>query len=48
LFTIEGGGRCFSRANIDELDDRQKSRAIASAENLIDTLNDLIDELKRA
>jgi hypothetical protein len=47
LFTLEGGKRSFTKAQIEELDDEQRKDAIASAEGLIEKLKDLVSKLSK-
>jgi len=47
LFTLEGGKRSFTKAQIEELDDEQRKDAIESAEGLIEKLKDLVSKLRK-
>jgi len=47
LFTLEGGKRSFTKADVEELDDEQRKKAIESAEGLIEKRRDLLGSLKK-
>ena len=47
LFTFEGGKRSFTKADVEELDDEQRKKAIESTEGLIEKLRDLLGKLKK-
>jgi hypothetical protein len=48
VFTLEGGKRSFTKAQVEELDEQQKKDAVESAEGLIEKLKDLVIKLKKA
>ena len=47
VFTLEGGKRSFTKAQVEELDEQQKKDAVESAERLIEKLKDLVAKLKK-
>jgi hypothetical protein len=47
LFTFEDGKRSFTRADVKQLDDEQKTDAVKSARALIDKLQGLVDKLEK-
>jgi hypothetical protein len=48
VFTLEGGKRSFTKAQVEELDEQQKKEAVESAQRLIEQLKDLVTRLKKA
>ncbi len=48
LLAFAGGKRLFTKADLDELDEEQRKEALASAEHMIERLEDLVGQLKEA
>jgi hypothetical protein len=46
LFTLESGRRSFTKAMVEELDDKETKKALVAAEGLIESLKDLVGKLK--
>ncbi len=46
LFTLESGRRSFTKAHIEELDEGEMTEALRAAENLIGSLEKLVEKLK--